>query len=44
MTARNVIYSIQKRFKVGTMQTLMLWCVRNRLLDAYATDGLQRCF
>ena len=44
VTARNAIYGIQQKLKVGTMQGLVLWCVRNGLLDGYATDGLQRCF
>ena len=44
VTARNAIYGIQQKLKVGTMQELVIWCVRNGLLDSYATDGLQRCF
>ena len=44
VTARNAIYGIQQKLKVGMMQALVLWCVRNGLLDSYATDGLQRCF
>ena len=33
VTARNAIYGIQQKLKVGTMQALVLWCVRNGLLD-----------
>ena len=32
VTARNAIYSIQKKLNVGSMQELVLWCVRNGLL------------
>ena len=41
VTARNAIYGIQQKLKVGTMQALVLWCVRNGLLDSYATDGFR---
>ena len=41
MTVRNAIYGIQRKLKVGTMQELVLWCVRNGLLDNYTTDD--RC-
>ncbi len=33
VTARNAIYGIQQKLGVGTMQGLVLWCVRNGLLD-----------
>ena len=33
VTARNAIYGIQQKLSVGTMQELVLWCVRNGLLD-----------
>ena len=32
VTARNAIYGIQQKLGVGTMQGLVLWCVRNGLL------------
>ena len=32
VTARNAIYGIQRKLGVGTMQGLVLWCVRNGLL------------
>ena len=32
VTARNAIYSIQQKLNVGSMQELVLWCVRNGLL------------
>ena len=41
VTVRNAIYGIQRKLKVGTMQELVLWCVRNGLLDNYTTDD--RC-
>ena len=31
-------YSIQQKLRIGTMQGLVLWCVRNGLLDNNATD------
>ena len=31
VTARNAIYGIQQKLKVGTMQGLALWAVRNGL-------------
>ena len=42
VTVRNAIYGIQKKLGVGTIQGLVLWCVRNGLLDNFATDGLGR--
>ena len=33
VTVRNAIYGIQQELSVGTMQELVLWCVRNGLLD-----------
>ena len=39
VTVRNAIYGIQSKLKVRTMQELVLWAVRNGLLDDYATDG-----
>ena len=32
VTVRNAIYGIQQKLSVGTMQELVLWCVRNGLL------------
>ena len=32
VTARNAIYGIQKKLRIGTMQGLVLWCVHNGLL------------
>ena len=40
VTARNAIYGIQQKLRIGTMQELVLWCVHNGLLDDYTTDGL----
>ena len=42
VTVRNAIYGVQQKLKVKTMQGLVLWCVRNGLLDNYTTDGLLR--
>ena len=33
VTARNAIYGVQQKLGVGSMQGLVLWCVRNGLLD-----------
>ena len=33
VTVRNAIYGIQSKVKVGTIQGLVLWAVRNGLLD-----------
>ena len=35
VTVRNAIYGIQQKLDVGTMQGLVLWSVRNGLLDRY---------
>ena len=39
VTVRNAVYSIQKKLGVGSMQGLVLWAVRNGLLDDYAGGG-----
>ena len=39
VTVRNAVYSIQKKLDVGSMQGLVLWAVRNGLLDDYAGGG-----
>ena len=39
VTVRNAIYGIQQKLNVGSMQGLVLWAVRNGLLDGYARDG-----
>ena len=39
VTVRNAIYGIQKKLSVGTMQELVLWCVRNGLLGDAGKDG-----
>ena len=39
MTVRNAIYSIQQKLEAGSMQGLVLWAVRNGLLDDYAEGG-----
>ena len=44
VTVRNAIYGIQRKLNVRTMQELVLWCVRNGLLDNYVMDGLRRRF
>ena len=38
VTVRNAVYGIQQKLNVGSMQGLVLWAVRNGLLDGYATD------
>ena len=39
VTVRNAVYSIQDKLDVGSMQGLVLWAVRNGLLDDYAGGG-----
>ena len=39
VTIRNAIYGIQQKLKVGTMQGLVVWAVRNGLLDDCAGEG-----
>ena len=39
VTVRNAVYGIQQKLNVGSMQGLVLWAVRNGLLDGYATDS-----
>ena len=39
VTVRNAVYSIQHKLDVGSMQGLVLWAVRNGLLDDYAGGG-----
>ena len=39
VTVRNAVYSIQNKLGVGSMQGLVLWAVRNGLLDDYAGGG-----
>ena len=39
VTARNAVYSIQQKLGVKSMQGLVLWAVRNGLLDDYAKEG-----
>ena len=39
VTVRNAVYSIQQKLGVGSMQGLVLWAVRNGLLDDYAGAG-----
>ena len=39
VTVRNTVYSIQHKLDVGSMQGLVLWAVRNGLLDDYAGGG-----
>ena len=39
VTVRNAVYSIQQKLGVGSMQGLVLWAVRNGLLDDYAGGG-----
>ena len=41
VTVRNAIYGVQRKLKVKTMQGLVLWCVRNGLLDDNTTDGFR---
>lgn len=38
VTVRNVVYSVQQKLEIKSMQGLVLWAVRNGLLDAYATE------
>ena len=35
MTVRNAIYSIQDKLGIDTMQELVVWAVRNGLLDDF---------
>ena len=39
VTARNAIYGIQRKLGVRSMQELVLWAVRNGLLDDFTSDG-----
>ena len=39
VTVRNIVYSIQNKLDVGSMQGLVLWAVRNGLLADYAGGG-----
>ena len=39
VTVRNAVYSIQQKLEAGSMQELVLWAVRNGLLDNYAGGG-----
>ena len=39
VTVRNAIYGVQRKLGIGTMQELVIWCVRNGLLDDYEADG-----
>ena len=39
VTVRNAIYTIREKLQVGSLQGLVLWAVRNGLLDGYAADG-----
>ena len=38
VTVRNAIYGIQHKLAVGTMQELVIWTVRNGLLDDYVRN------
>ena len=40
VTVRNAIYGVQRKLGMTTMQELVIWCVRNGLLDGYGADGL----
>ena len=39
VTVRNAVYGIQEKLGVKSMQELVLWAVRNGLLDDYPKDG-----
>ena len=39
VTVRNTIYNIRDKLEVGSMQGLVLWAVRNGLLDDGTEDG-----
>ena len=39
VSVRNAVYGIQRKLGVESMQGLVLWAVRNGLLDDYATAG-----
>ena len=39
VTVRNAVYSIQQKLGVGSMQGLVLWAVRNGLLDDYTEEA-----
>ena len=38
VTVRNAIYGIQEKLNINTLQGLVLWSVRNGLVDDYATE------
>ncbi len=38
VSVRNAIYRIQQKLRIGTIQGLVLWAVRNGLLDEYGPD------
>ena len=38
VTVPNSIYGIRQKLRVGSMQELVLWAVRNGLLDDYALE------
>lgn len=40
VTIRNAIYSIQQKLRVYSLQGLVLWSVRNGLLDGYAKESV----
>ena len=39
MTVRNTIYRIQAKLRVNSKQELVVWAVRNGLLDDVAKGG-----
>ena len=39
VTVRNAVYGIQQKLKIDTMQGLVLWSVRNGLLDNYGAEA-----
>ena len=39
VTVRNAVYTIQQKLDVENMQGLVLWAVRNGLVDDYAEEG-----
>ena len=39
VTVRNAVYGIRDKLEAGSMQGLVLWAVRNGLLDDHGADG-----
>ena len=42
VTVRNAIYGIQQKLRIGTMQELVVWAVRNGLVDNFAEEQTRK--